>query len=173
MFLTPFFSLCVGLLAFVPNLAVASKPAESVIVTARTEWVSPTLADLVVEVTIADGHHIYAMTQPKPLLATRISIVKSPNIVSKNEFTTSTMPTVSQHPQLNVKMYELTGTIQWRTRVEFKEGEPNRNISGELFAQACLEDRCFAFVRSIGQCAVRRSWEEREPKLHPRRTVYV
>lgn len=111
---------------------------------AHLQPLTDTTADLVVTASISDGLHIYAQTQPKPFLATRINVTPDESILSVGSFTPSTPPVKHRHPQLDVELHEHAGIVQWRTTVTFSRVTTDSVVNGTLFAQACEEGRCFA-----------------------------
>ena len=73
-----------------------SQKADSV-VTVRAELKageSERTGKLVVTAEIAKGYHIYAMTQPKPFIATRIAVAESARFSLSGPFQVSPRPTV-------------------------------------------------------------------------------
>ena len=103
-------------------------------------------AKLVVTARVAEGLHIYAQSQPKPFLATEISVEANESFRLAGEFRPLQAPIVIQHKSLNVELHEFENEISWEAPIEFAEGVDLDSfiVSGELFAQACEADRCFA-----------------------------
>ncbi len=103
------------------------------------------VGQLSVTADIANGYHIYAPSQPRPFLATRISVVESPAVRVTGAFTPSRPPRIVEHPTLGVEVHEYEGRVTWTAPVEFSSAaDAELVVQGTVFAQACQEDRCLA-----------------------------
>ena len=127
-------------LAFAQQLEVDSH----VSISAKLNRVATHEAELVVTAQIAQGLHIYAQSQPKPFLATKLHVDPSTAIVSVGEFKPSRAPLVLKHEKLGVELHEHENTIQWTAKVRLAESVPTLEIRGSVFAQACKEELCYA-----------------------------
>jgi suppressor for copper-sensitivity B len=136
------------LLAFVgPSL----RPAEAddvtpvVGISSTLTRTSEGVCQLSVTADIADGFHIYAQSQPRPFLATRITVAESPSVRVTGAFTPSRPPKIIKHPTLEVELHEYEGRVTWSAPVAFSTA-PSAGlvVQGTVFAQACQEDRCLA-----------------------------
>ncbi len=94
---------------------------------------------------IANGFHIYAQSQPRPFLATKITVAEAPGVRVTGAFTPSRPPKVVKHPTLGVELHEYEGQVTWTVLVEFARG-PGAElvVQGTVFAQACEAGRCRA-----------------------------
>jgi suppressor for copper-sensitivity B len=94
---------------------------------------------------IANGFHIYAQSQPRPFLATRITVPESPAVRVSGAFNPSRPPKIVKHPTLGVELHEYEGQVTWTAPVEFSM-PPSADLvmRGTVFVQACQEDRCLA-----------------------------
>ena len=116
-----------------------------VTIDSRIERINLQQAELVITATVRDGLHIYAQTQPKPFLATRISVAESSiGVGSVGDFKSNHEPIRIYHDKLNVELHEYEGVVEWRALVELSAPSQVTKIEGTVFAQACQEDRCFA-----------------------------
>ena len=106
---------------------------------------SDRVGQLSVTADIANGFHIYAQSQPRPFLATRITVAESPAVRVTGAFTPSRPPKIVKHPTLEVELHEYEGQVTWTAPVEFSSA-PSAElvVQGTVFAQACQEDRCLA-----------------------------
>ena len=87
-----------------------------VAIAATIERTSPLQAELVITAKIADGLHIYAQSQPKPFLATKISTAESSvGIRAVGEFKADRPPARIHHPQLKIELHEFEDSVQWRS----------------------------------------------------------
>ena len=102
--------------------------------------------DLVIRARIAPGLHIYAQTQPKPFLATRLTVNASPAIESVGQFVVNKAPLMLRHEGLGTELHEHEGEVEWRSRIRLNRELVNAGllVEGSVFAQACEADRCFA-----------------------------
>ena len=106
---------------------------------------SDRVGQLSVTADIANGFHIYAPSQPRPFLATRITVAESPVVRVTGAFAPSRPPRIVQHPTLGVELHEYQGQVTWTAPVEFSSAPgAERVVQGTVFAQACQEDRCLA-----------------------------
>ncbi|KAA1261294.1 Thiol:disulfide interchange protein DsbD precursor [Rubripirellula obstinata] len=120
-------------------------------VSATIEQTKTGEAELVVTAKVFDGLHIYAQSQPKPFLATKIAITDLPDrIESVGEFVADRKPILVQHESLGIELHEFEGTVQWRAPLTIRDelatevSDPPEVLAGTVFAQACEGDRCFA-----------------------------
>ena len=106
---------------------------------------SDRVGQLSVTADIASGFHIYAQSQPRPFLATRITAAESPVVRVTGAFTPSRPPRIVNHPTLGVELHEYEGQVTWTAPVEFSS-TPSAElvVQGTVFAQACQADRCLA-----------------------------
>ncbi len=106
---------------------------------------SDRVGQLSVTADIANGFHIYALSQPRPFLATRITVAESPVVRVTGAFTPSQPPKIVNHPTLEVELHEYERQVTWTAPVEFSSA-PNTElvVQGTVFTQACQEDRCLA-----------------------------
>ncbi len=94
---------------------------------------------------IADGYHIYALSQPRPFLATTIAVAGSPALRVTGAFTPSRPPKIVKHPTLEVELREYERQVTWTAPVEFFSAQNSELIlQGTVVAQACQADRCLA-----------------------------
>ena len=103
-------------------------------------------AVLTIHAKIDDGFHIYAQSQPKPFLATRIEIVPSNQFDIMGPFKPSVEPQRLRHEALDVKLHEFEREVSWNAPVKLlcEIGHPVPTLTGHVFAQACTADRCLA-----------------------------
>ncbi|MCH7728481.1 MAG: thioredoxin family protein, partial [Planctomycetes bacterium] len=101
---------------------------------------------LSITASIREGFHIYAMTQPKPFIATQIHVDESDRFQLLDEFTPSRAAKFRRHESLDVELHEHEGKIDWTVPLGIAAGVQNEEIriSGHVLAQACTEDRCLA-----------------------------
>jgi Disulphide bond corrector protein DsbC len=106
---------------------------------------SDTVGQLSVTADITSGFHIYAQSQPRPFLATKITMAESPVVRVTRTFTPSRPPKSIRHPTLGVELHEYEGQVTWTALVEFSR-VPTAEVvvQGTVIAQACQEDRCLA-----------------------------
>ncbi len=106
---------------------------------------SDRVGQLSVTADVATGFHIYAQSQPRPFLATRITVTKSTPVRVTGAFTPSRPPKIVKHPTLEVELHEYEGQVTWTAPVALSSA-PNDElvVQGTVFAQACQEDRCLA-----------------------------
>jgi len=95
---------------------------------------------------IRDGLHIYAQSQPRPFLATRIAISETPGIELTGPFTADQEPIRLRHEQLDVELHEFENTVVWTAPLKLEGTSAATTLQGTVFAQACEEGRCFAPV---------------------------
>jgi suppressor for copper-sensitivity B len=140
------------ILAFVLAFAGLSlRPAEAgevppvVGISSTLSRSSDRAGQLSVTATIAKGFHIYAQSQPRPFLATKITVVESPAVRVAAAFTPSRPPRIIKHSSLGVPIHEYEGQVTWIAPVEFSSA-PSADlvVQGTVFAQACQENRCLA-----------------------------
>jgi suppressor for copper-sensitivity B len=93
---------------------------------------------------IQPGYHIYATTQAKPFVATRIDLDGSDRFSLSGPFKASPSPRVQRHKSIDVDLAEHEGDVIWTAPLQFAAGvEPRAlTISGHLYAQACSDNRC-------------------------------
>jgi thiol:disulfide interchange protein DsbD len=146
------FAALMSLLAFATSSVNASQLSDETHVfvsakveVAQTEGAAPQ-AKLVVTAQVAEGLHIYAQSQPKPFLATKISVEESNSFLLAGEFRPQRAPIVIEHNSLGVELHEFENEISWEAPIKIADGVEldSFTISGELFAQACEAERCFA-----------------------------
>ena len=114
-------------------------------VSATLSRTSERTGQLAIRADIKNGFHIYAQSQPRPFLATEISVAASPAVRIAGAFTPSRPPTIIMHPTLKVELHEHKGQVTWTAPVEFLS--PSKRdivVQGTVFAQACEEGRCLA-----------------------------
>ena len=133
------------------SLGQESKTLADVSVDAKIHRTQAGQAELVVSAKIVDGLHIYAQSQPKPFLATKIEVINLPDqIESVGEFTADQEPVLIRHESLDVELHEYEGTVHWRAPLTIRRNVASEAsdsptlITGTVFAQACQGDRCFA-----------------------------
>jgi len=94
---------------------------------------------------IKKGFHIYAMSQPRPFLATKISVAESPAVRISGAFSASSPPIVVMHPTIKVELHEYEGQVTWTAPAEFlSAADADIVVQGTVSAQACEEGRCLA-----------------------------
>ena len=112
---------------------------------------------LVINAKVRDGLHIYAQSQPRPFLASRIEVTETTAGVKVGDiFRADREPILLQHPQLDVELHEFEGTVTWKAPLQTTNNVQDLVIRGTLFAQACEDGRCFQpmtypFEASFGQ----------------------
>lgn len=140
-----YFVLCgVSLLSVGSSIAQKQDNPQQVEISAQISRVAPDEAELVITAKIQPGLHIYAQSQPKPFLATKINVKSSDQIRSVRPFVPSKEPVILKHEKLGAELHEHEGTISWRSRLQLKDSDADTSISGIVFSQACEKDRCFA-----------------------------
>jgi thiol:disulfide interchange protein DsbD len=106
---------------------------------------SDRVGQLSVTADIASGFHIYALSQPRPFLATRITVAESKTVRVTGAFTPSRPPNIVKHATLGVELHEYEGRVTWTAPVEFSPAlGAGLDVQGTVFAQACQADRCLA-----------------------------
>jgi hypothetical protein len=102
------------------------------------------IGELAVTASLRDGYHIYAMTQPKPFLATKIHVESSDQVEGSDSFTPSRPPLMVRHDSIDVELHEYEGSITWTAALRLTGDVDLRTveISGEIFAQACDARGC-------------------------------
>lgn len=116
-----------------------------VVVSAAIERINTGHAELIVTAEITDGLHIYGQGQPKPFLATKISVPELPKGIARiSEFLPDREPLTIVHEQLGTELQEYEGVITWRANIELVNPAESVIITGSFFAQACEAQRCFA-----------------------------
>ncbi|MCI0493262.1 MAG: thioredoxin family protein, partial [Planctomycetes bacterium] len=100
--------------------------------------------ELSVTASLRDGYHIYAMTQPKPFLATKIHVKPSDQVKVSESFTPARPPLMLRHESIDVDLHEYEGSITWTAPLRLTGDVDLRTveISGEIFAQACDARGC-------------------------------
>ncbi len=95
---------------------------------------------------IQDGFHIYAMTQPKPFLATQIHVDDSDRFAVTGPFQASRPAKVHRHQSIDVELHEHEGVVTWTAPVKLSAGvDPQTvKITGYVYAQACDASGCRA-----------------------------
>ena len=125
--------------------AEADDPPPVVGISSTLTRTSERAGQLSVTADIADGFHIYAQSQPRPFLATRITVAESPVVRVTGAFTASRPPKIVKHPTLEVELHEYEGQVTWTAPVEFSQAPSDELVvRGTVFAQACEADRCLA-----------------------------
>ena len=99
---------------------------------------------LAVTATIQKGFHIYAQSQPRPFLATKIAVSDSVGLRMTGPFTASRPPTIIRHPSIKVDLHEYEGEVTWTAPVEFASATDAVAVKGSIFIQACEDGRCLA-----------------------------
>ena len=98
---------------------------------------SDRLGQVSVTADIASGFHIYAMSQPRPFLATMITVAQSPVVRVMGSFTPSRPPKVVKHQTLEVEPHEYRQQVTWTAPVEFSSAPGAELIvRGAVFVQA-------------------------------------
>src|SRR5271165_7422018 len=80
---------------------------------------SDRVGQLSVTADIASGFHIYALSQLRPFLATRITVAESPVVRVTGTFSPSRPPKIVKHPTLEVELHEYEGQVTWTAPVAF------------------------------------------------------
>ena len=117
---------------------------------------SDRVGQLFVTADIASGFHIYAQSQPRPFLATKITVVASPAVRVTGAFTPSRPPRIVNRPTLGFELHEYEGEVTWTAPVEFSSTPSSELVmQGTVSAQACQKDRClspktYEFKASLG-----------------------
>jgi thiol:disulfide interchange protein DsbD len=92
---------------------------------------------------VKKGFHIYAPSQPRPFLATKITVAESSAIHVTGPFTASRPAEIRKHPTIKVELHEYEGQVTWTAPVEFlSASEADLVARGTVFSQACDESRC-------------------------------
>jgi suppressor for copper-sensitivity B len=99
---------------------------------------------LAITADIKPGFHIYAQSQPRPFLATKIAVTPSGDVRVTGPFTPSRPPTIIQHPTIKVELHEYEGQVTWTAPVAFASVATAVETHGTIFIQACEEGRCLA-----------------------------
>ncbi|MBI3467188.1 MAG: thioredoxin family protein, partial [Planctomycetes bacterium] len=126
----------------------AKGPADAeAVVTVRAEFSvneGARTGELSVTATIRDGYHIYAMTQPKPFLATQIHIEPSDQVEVSEAFRPSRPAIALRHKSIDVELHEYEGAVTWTTPLRIADAVDPRDltISGHLLVQACHDQGC-------------------------------
>ncbi len=146
-------SLLIGVLFSTSLGATESSDEPNVAISAKIDIAEPLVQDgaqdavakLVVTANIRDGLHIYAQTQPKPFLATAISVVDSDAYEIGGEFHPTRSPMVLNHHSIDVELHEFEQSISWEAPIKVRSGADieSLQIEGQVFAQACEQERCF------------------------------
>ncbi|HTU17162.1 MAG TPA: cytochrome c biogenesis protein CcdA, partial [Gemmataceae bacterium] len=138
----------VFVLAFVgPSLQLARGAADIPVVrvSATLTRTSERTGQLSVTADIKKGFHIYAQSQTRPFLATKISAAESSAVRVTGAFTPSRPPKIVWHPTINVELHEYEGQVMWTAPVEFwSPPDADLVMRGMVFAQACEDGRCLA-----------------------------
>lgn len=119
------------------------------VVTVRAEFsVEPSArtGKLSITAEIQDGYHIYATSQPKPFIATRLHIDESDQFVLTGPFTASRTARVHRHESIDVELHELEGAVTWTVPLKLAADVDTdaMRISGYVYAQACNATGCLA-----------------------------
>jgi suppressor for copper-sensitivity B len=94
---------------------------------------------------IKKGFHIYAQSQPRPFLATKIMVAESADVRVTGAFTPSRSPTIVKHPTIKVELHEYEGQVTWTAPVALRSpSDAAIAVAGTVFIQACEEGRCLA-----------------------------
>jgi hypothetical protein len=125
--------------------ALASDVPPIVRISSTLTRTSDRVGQVSVTADIANGFHIYALSQPRPFLATRITVAESPAMRVTGPFTPSRPPKIIKHPTLEVELHKYEGQVTWTAPVNFSSA-PNTQLAvqGTVFTQACQDDRCLA-----------------------------
>ena len=91
---------------------------------------SEQVGQLSVTAEIASGFHIYALSQPRPFLATRIAVAESPAVRVTGTFTPSRPPKIVKHTALEVHSTDFATRASVLLEIPFEENSQN----------ACSED---------------------------------
>ena len=167
-------SLFLGTL-FATNLE-AAQAAENVTVSATIHvadvQAGTRQAKLVVTANVAEGLHIYAQSQPKPFLASKITVNDSDRFTLAGDFRPERAPILINHNSLQVELHEFEGQIRWEAPLQIADGIDiaTLEVTGELFAQACEAERCFApqtyeFTAKVYDIASFGAAFEQEPQI--------
>jgi suppressor for copper-sensitivity B len=128
-----------------PQLARGEGDDPVVRVSATLTRTSERSGQLAVTADVAKGFHIYAPSQPRPFLATKISVAESPGVRVTAAFTPSHPPKIVRHPTIPVELHEYEGRVTWTAPVEFSSAaDADVVVEGTVFAQACEDGRCLA-----------------------------
>ncbi len=100
--------------------------------------------ELSVTATVRNGYHIYAMSQPKPFLATRIVVDPSSEIEFLSPFQPSRRPHVQRHESIDVELHEYEGDVTWSAPFKILGSvDPGDLVmTGQVSAQACYDQGC-------------------------------
>ena len=152
-----------------PSHQLASGAADIPVVrvSATLTRTSERTGQLSVTADIEKGFHIYALSQPRPFLATKISAAESSAVRVTGAFTPSRPPKIVRHPTVKVELHEYEGQVMWTAPVEFLS-PPDANIvvRGMVFAQACEDGRCLAAETYDFKAAL-----APPPATHPARAI--
>jgi DsbC/DsbD-like thiol-disulfide interchange protein len=135
-------------------------PEESDPLSVAAQFTAPTAArpaQLYVTVTLQPGWHIYSVTQPKPYVATRISLSGSSACKTTGEFGCDPLPTRRTEAD-GTATENHAGTVTWHVPIKLP---PNVDpaalkIEGKLNAQACGPRGCdmprdYPFTATLGK----------------------
>lgn len=101
---------------------------------------------LAVTASLQKGYHVYAMTQPKPFIATRIEVEGADQFALTNNWEASRAAKLRRHQSLDVELHEYEGQITWTAPFTLASGvsATELQIRGTVYAQACTESHCLA-----------------------------
>lgn len=99
-------------------------------------------AVLQVEAHIREPLHIYAQSQPKPFLASRLAVAAAPAVRVSGPFVADRRPVKETHPQLDTELHWFADRVVWEAPLDVTAAR-DTVIEGTLFAQACEEGRCY------------------------------
>src|SRR5262249_38570387 len=75
---------------------------------------------LLVTADVKKGFHIYAPSQPRPFLATKITVAESAAARVTGAFAASRPPKILKHPTIKVELHQYEGQVTWTAPVEFR-----------------------------------------------------
>jgi suppressor for copper-sensitivity B len=106
---------------------------------------SDTAGQISITADIKKGFHIYAQSQPRPFLATKIAVTDSADLRVTGPFTASRSPINLKHPTIKVELHEYEGQVTWTAPVAFSSNTDSAlAVDGTISIQACEESRCLA-----------------------------
>ncbi|HKB38628.1 MAG TPA: protein-disulfide reductase DsbD domain-containing protein, partial [Gemmataceae bacterium] len=124
---------------------------------------------LLVTADVKKGFHIYAPSQPRPFLATKITVAESAAARVTGAFAASRPPKILKHPTIKVELHQYEGQVTWTAPVEFRSvAEADIVVRGTVFTQACEEGRClppatYPFKAMLASQAVPAAADARPP----------
>ncbi len=135
-------------LAFMgPSLPLARSQGDIPVVriSAALTQTSERTGQLSVTADIKQGFHIYAQSQPRPFLATKVTVTEASKFRVTGAFTASRQPTIVKHPTIKVELHQYEGQVTWTAPVEFSMAtDAAVTARGTVFVQACEDSRCLA-----------------------------